>query len=120
MNVKELKQLLEKFESRRDYGDNAQVCIKVERIGAVGAMPTVEIKSVSMGIDWDKGKVIIYPETLLREVDRDELSAIRKKVEEAGWDYYELTNLKKENVRLKKKLKELEKLQSSNPTEKDD
>ena len=113
MNVEELKQLLERFQSRRDY-ENAPVCIKVERVGAVGAMPTVEIKSVSMGIDWDKGKVIIYPETLLREVDRDELSAIRKKVEEAGWGYYELANLKKENAKLKKKLAQLEKLQSNN------
>jgi hypothetical protein len=119
MNAEELKQLLEKFQTRRDY-ENARVCIKVERIGAVGPSPTVEVKNMSMGIDWDKGKLIIYPEKLLREVDADELTAIRKNVEEVGWSYYEYSRLKKENAKLKKKLKELEKLQSNNLTDKGD
>ena len=93
--------------------ENLKVCIKVERVGAVGSSPTVEVKNVSAGFDWDKGKLIIYPESLLREVDRDELDMINKKMKEAGWNYYEFSNLKRENVKLKQKIQELQKAQDN-------
>ena len=93
--------------------ENLKVCIKVERVGAVGSSPTVEVKNVSAGFDWDKGKLIIYPESLLREVDRDELDMINKKMKEAGWNYYEFSNLKRENAKLKQKIQELQKAQDN-------
>lgn len=93
--------------------ENLKVCIKVERAGVVGSSPTVEVKNVSAGFDWDNGKLIIYPESLLREVDRDELDMINKKMKEAGWNYYEFSNLKRENVKLKQKIQELQKAQDN-------
>lgn len=66
---------------------NVGICVKV--IGSVGSLPTVSVKNIGLGIDWDNGKCLITPEKDLRETDRDEIKAIQKKFDDMGWAYYE-------------------------------
>jgi len=74
-----------------------KVGIRVKVIGTIGSLPTVPVKNIMMGFDWDKGTCIITPEKDLRETDRDEIQAIQKKFDDMGWAYYEA------NKTLKKK-----------------
>ena len=68
-----------------------EVSIYVKAVGTVGPLPTIPVKHIGLGIDWDAGKCIITPEKDLREIDRDELQSLRKKFDEMGWAYYEET-----------------------------
>ena len=88
--------------------DDLTVVIKVERVGTVGATPTVAVERVWTGIDWDSGKVFLTTKESLREIDRDEIKAIRDNYEELGWSQYKIGKIKKENEMLKKKVEELE------------
>jgi hypothetical protein len=99
------------FHRKQDW----QVVIPVYRVGAVGGTPSVGIKIVTSGFDWDNGRIFIRPETELREIDRDEIKTMQDKYEELGWKHYEISGLKKENEKLRKRIEELEnKYESSN------
>lgn len=89
--------------------DDLEVVIPVKVAGSVAAQPYVRLKLVAAGFDWDTGKLFLYPEAELREVDRDELKAIQKRLDEIGWDMYENRRLKSENKKLKKQIEELKK-----------
>lgn len=90
--------------------DDLNVVIQVERAGTVGSTPTVDVERVWTGIDWDSGKIFLSTKELLREIDRDEIKAIRDKYEELGWTQYKVGKIKKENEMLKKRIEELEKM----------
>ena len=107
MKLSELKDKIDfLFESSRD---DLEVRIVVKVAGSVAAQPTVGIKSIHSGFDWDAGKLLIYPEVDLRECNRDELKAIQKRLDDIGWDMYENRNLKAENKKLKQRIQELSK-----------
>lgn len=89
--------------------DDLEVVIPVKVVGSAGARPCVKLKLAAAGCDWDTGKLFLYPEVELREVDRDELKAIQKRLDEIGWDMYENRCLKSENKKLKKQIEELKK-----------
>lgn len=44
---------------RRDM----DVTIVVHSPGSIGSTPSVEVKSIRAGFDWDSGKVLIFPST---------------------------------------------------------
>lgn len=52
-----------------DAGDSS-VYIEVELPGAIGGTPVVPVKSAQVGIDWNRGKFIIYAETSLTTNER--------------------------------------------------
>jgi len=107
MNAHELIYQLERatqFHRKQDW----QVVIPVYRVGAVGGTPSVDIKIVRAGFDWDSGRIFIEPETRLREIDRDEIKTMQDKYEELGWKHYEISGLKSENKKLRKRIEELE------------
>lgn len=106
MKLNELRDLLN---ARNHWDGELTVVIPVKVAGSVAAQPYVNLKSISAGFDWDQGKLFLYPEVDLRECNRDELTAIQKRLDEIGWDMYENRNLKAENKRLKKQLQELSK-----------
>jgi hypothetical protein len=108
MNLKQLKEILNRpiYENRED--EEYRVGIAVATAGSVGGTPVVGVKSVQYGFDWDSGKLIIYPEQDLREISRDEIKALRDKYSELSWKHYEISNLKRENQRLKEKLRQYE------------
>jgi len=110
MNTKELIFQLERAVQfgRKGPPDDWRVVIPVYRVGAVGGTPSVDIKIVRAGFDWDSGRIFIEPETRLREIDRDEIKTMQDKYEELGWKHYEISGLKSENKKLRKRIEELE------------
>ena len=93
MNLKELKELIDwnirLVEQNHEDPEKIRVGIVVKRVGQIGSQPVVDIKTLGLGFDWDKGKLLIYPESDLREIDRDEFAALRKKYDDMGWQYME-------------------------------
>ena len=109
MNTKELIFQLERStQFAKGRMDDWQVVIPVFRAGAVGGTPSVSIRIVHAGFDWDAGKIFIQPDERLRIIDEDEIQYLHDKYQELGWTHYEIRNLKKENERLLKRIEELE------------
>lgn len=72
-----------------------KVVVQIHRPGSIGGTPSVDLKGVLFGFDWDKGKVILVPEVPLRPAEssyEDEISALKK----------EIFALKEENRALKR------------------
>lgn len=110
-----LKELIEKLNQivsvTPDYRlDELNVVIRVERVGTVGAVPTVDVNGVFVGFDWDAGKLFLTTKEFLRETDRNEIKSLIEQYEELGWTQYKVGKIKKENEMLKKKVEELEKM----------
>lgn len=57
----QLKELLEKLKHLEDKGD-WRVCVPISGVGCIGAHPVADIVSVGQGIDWDHGKIMLWPE----------------------------------------------------------
>lgn len=108
MNLLELKQhidrLVELSQKRHTSPENISVGVKIFRLGSVGPTSTVGVKSITLGFDWDKDKLIIIAEKELREIDRDEIASLLDRFDEMGWTQYEVDSLKRENARLNKLL----------------
>ena len=68
MKIKELIDTLDRFYEtphlRRFIEDDGEVVIKLSD-PSIGPMAMCSIKSVGQGIDWEKGKIIIWPKTNL-------------------------------------------------------
>lgn len=113
MNIIELKKIVDRlYETTEEYNKElTNIGIQVKRIGSVAGTPLVNVKSIHSGFDWDNNKIIIVPETELREIDRDEIKSIQEKYDELGWKYYKINNLQRENKKLKE---EIEKLKNEN------
>jgi hypothetical protein len=101
MKLSDLKYFMDHY---RDQ-DDLEVVVCVERVGTVGATPTVSIKTANAGFDWDQGRLMLYPEKNLREIDRDEIAALRKNYDELGWSLYKINNIKRENKQLKEQVR---------------
>ena len=108
MKVKELKEIIERLENNNCNIEDIEVVVPTMKLGCVGPTPTTSIQSAFKGIDWDNNKLLLYPETTLREIERDEIKSLKEKYEEVGWKAYEINNLKRENKKLKDKINKLE------------
>jgi hypothetical protein len=104
MKLSELKQFVDRqleFNGRED----PEVVIRIKMpYTTVGASPTVKVKTVQMGFDWDSGKFMLYPEEDLTPSDRDFAKQMTEMQTRAGNADYENRNLKAEIRRLQKKL----------------
>jgi non-homologous end joining protein Ku len=69
MRVKELREILNRIPERHD---DDEVCVEVFRKNAMGGTPTVRVRSIHNGFDWDRGKFIIHTETDLKEISKEE------------------------------------------------
>ncbi len=82
MKVSELIKALER------YPDNeAVIPVKLPH-SSIGGSPTVPIKGAFSGIDWDRGKLLIQPESDLYPVGpdfKDAKTLIREYEERIGW-----------------------------------
>ena len=105
MTLLELKELVCAIEQQsirqRLNLEDIQVVIATHKVGLIGGTPHTNIKSISLGVDWDRGKLIIYPEQTLRKIDRDEIKTLKDKYEELGWSKYKIDKIVKENKKLK-------------------
>ena len=108
MKAKELKEIIEHLENNNYNLEDVEVVVPTVKLGCVGPTPTTSIQSAIEGIDWDNNKLLLYPETTLREIDQDEIKSLREKYEDLGWKAYEINNLKRENKKLKDKINKLE------------
>ena len=73
MTVKELRDYLNSLEK---YHDNDIVCVRVFDAKTLGGAPTVKVKSIHSGFDWDSGKhtIITDPEVIkLSKEDRRDI-----------------------------------------------
>ena len=108
MTLSELKELVEQMEQQAIRQclnlEDVQVVITTHKVGIIGGTPHTNIKSINLGFDWDRGKLIIHPEQTLREIDRDEIKALKDKYEELGWNKYKIDKIIKENKKLKEQL----------------
>jgi hypothetical protein len=72
MNLAEFKVMVDRavnsVERMHQKPEDINVGIKVFNPNKAGSSATVDIKSLSHGFDWNKNKVIIYPETELSSV----------------------------------------------------
>lgn len=105
MKLSELKTIINSIDDDRL---DREVVISVTTVGYVGGTPTVKVKNVFSGFDWDNGKLIICPEVKLREINKDEIETLKKNYDELGWKKYKIDDLKRENKKLKKELTECE------------
>ena len=83
--------------------------------GGLGAMPTVEVKSVHRGIDWDSGSFLITPEKPLTVLTQEQLEAVKKAARDAqSFEAYAYNKkLKEENKRLLEEVTVLKSVLSS-------
>lgn len=107
MTLEELRNIVEAaYANANRYGrqdaSNIEVRIPVTRIGIAGAQPTVGIKTLYMGSDWDSGKLMIVPTSNLREVEVDEIKQLIDKYDELSWKHSKINQLKKESEKLTK------------------
>lgn len=109
MKVKELKEIIEDLENNNYNLEEIDVVVPTMKLGCVGAVPSTSIQRALKGFDWDSNKLLLYPETILREIELDEIKYLREKYEELGGKVYEINNnLKRENKELRDKINKLE------------
>lgn len=109
MNLKELKDKIDwLYDEQRNpmnrSPENITVGIIVKTTGSIGGTPITNIKNISIGFDWDAGKLLICPEKDLRVIEADELLALRKAHEKEGWAQYENRGLKSDIKKLNAKI----------------
>lgn len=105
LELKELVCAIEQHAIRQRLNlEDIQVVIATHKVGVIGGTPHTNIQSINLGFDWDRGKLIIYPEQTLREIDRDEIKTLKDKYEELGWSKYQIDKLVNDNKRLKEQL----------------
>jgi len=111
MNLQQLYEIIEdqiiRCELRHQKPSDITIGIVIQTIKSVGT-PTVDVKRVNMGFDFDHDKFIIYPEKDLSLTDHNALATMRQEAEEMGFTVREVLNLKRENKKLKQQLKEYE------------
>lgn len=104
MKFSELKRFVDLYD-RSLYREDLEVVVKIKLpYRTVGAMPTVKVKSVHKGFDWDDGKLIFYTEEELTPSDRDFAKQMSEMQERAALAEHENRNLKAEIRRLNKLL----------------
>lgn len=111
MNLSELQEIVDHLvdDSNNPYSlssTESKVVIPVKSVGSIGGREFVDIKNITVGFDWDAGKIFMNPSKDLRIVDVNEYEQMQKSCEELGWSVYENANLKKEIKTLRAKLKE--------------
>ena len=113
MNLTELKEQVDwlyenQGRAMHQLPESITVGIVIKTVGTAGGTPVVGVKNIHAGFDWDNGKLLIYPESDVREIKADELLALRKANEKEGWAQYENRGLKSEIKKLTVKIALLE------------
>jgi hypothetical protein len=106
MKLSELHRLVNVYHNEeRMVREDPEVVIQIKLpYSTVGGQPTVPVKFISMGFDWDAGKFMIAPEENLTPADRDFAEKMRKMQEDLGWANLENRRLKSEIKQLRKQL----------------
>lgn len=73
--------------------------IVIHQPGGIGGSPTVGIKAIHAGFDWDSNKILIYPDEHLTKLTPDEVASITKSVSK-GQSWHSQQQLKEYRQRL--------------------
>ena len=88
-----------------DRNKDNEVVIEISLpYSTIGSIPSVGIKSITNGFDWDAGKFIIIPEKYLTYPNEEFAQGMKKLQDECYQLKCENRNLKKEIEKLKKLL----------------
>lgn len=105
MKFSELTRLCHLLANDRYADIKVEIVIK-KPFDTIGGTPSVPVKNMYMGFDWDNGKFLIYPEENLMEYDVDFGEMFRDLQDRYGRLEYENRGLKSEVKRLKKLLQD--------------
>jgi len=101
MKLSDLKELVNRLITR----DDPEVVIKIKYpFTTIGGTPSVPVKYISSGFDWDKGKLIIIPTEVLSKPDEKFHRQFKELLEKHARLDLENRNLKSEIKKLKKEL----------------
>lgn len=65
MNIHEFRKLIDSIDDAEpDYSDK-EVTIAISGEHSIGSLPSVKVKAVYSGFDWDEWQIMIYPEERL-------------------------------------------------------
>jgi hypothetical protein len=104
MKLSELKAIIDRKVQFMKYDQDVVISTKLP-YSTVGAMPTVPVRLVANGFDWENGKFIIFPEEELTPSNRDFATQMKKMQEDLGVTKLENRRLKSEIKKLKEQLK---------------
>lgn len=104
MKFSELRDKMNLYAYADRNGDKVVVIEVTLPYSTVGGTPTVGIKNIISGFDWDAGKFIIIPEKDLTYPNEEFAQGMKKLQDECGWLKYENGGLKREIKKLKKLL----------------
>lgn len=103
MKLREFAQIIDRLMAHPGNAESDVVILRSDP--AVGPHANTAIKNVGAGFDWDKGKILIFPEQLLYlQNDVDQIKALRHTIDGLTWD---LNSEKRERRRLAGKVREL-------------
>jgi hypothetical protein len=104
MKLSELQRIVNLYYCPDSHEDPEVVIMVKLPYATVGSRPSVPVKNISMGFDWEAGKFIIVPAENLTPSDREFAKQMKDMQDRAGWADYENRNLKAEIRRLQKKI----------------
>lgn len=77
----------------------------------IGGTPTVGVKAIHAGFDWDSNTILIYPEEQLTRLTPDEVAAITKSVSK-GQSWHSYQQFKKYREQLAEATEEINRLRA--------
>lgn len=108
MTLEEFKQIVD-FYSKQVDSSEITVKIPVYKLGVFGHRPCVDLKSAVLGFDWEAKSFLLISNVELREIDCDEIKALREKYQELSWSKYKINKIVCENKQLKEQLQKVNK-----------
>lgn len=103
MKFSELRQLVNQHHYLQQHRDQDVVVAIKSHKTTIGPIPSVPVKTMQAGFDWESGMFIIHPESTLQLADLDYIGILRELVDEYSRLAYENRNLKAEIKKLKGK-----------------
>ena len=95
-----LHEISERISRLSGHAPELDVRIVIQSQGSVGATPSVAVRDVVAGFDWDNGKLLIYPEHALTSLTPDDVAAIRDSVRKGGsWHAYRQYKKQAEHIK---------------------
>ena len=69
---------------------DAKLAVVIQHPGGIGGTPSVPIKSIAAGFDWDAGKLLIYPESPLSMLSAEQLQELHSSaIKGESWHAFE-------------------------------
>lgn len=65
MKLSELKNIIDKSLAFNKNSGDCDVVVRIHKPNSVGGTPSVDVRNVSLGFDWDVGKFLITPDIVL-------------------------------------------------------